>query len=264
VKPYTDPYLTDPTIAQTYDVRVGERWDNRDIALYLGLAEEAAGPVLELACGTGRVLLPLARAGHQVTGLDLSPHMLAEARRKLAAEPPEVQARANLIEGTMCRFDLARRFALILIPFRAFQALLTREEQRGCLECCREHLLPEGRLVLDVFNPRLSRLTQGSVQEEAFEATADDGKRLRFSAETSYDQSLQMLSSLGRTEALAADGAAVLNDGELRLRYFFRSEVEWMLEACGLEVETIYGDFAQSPFTADSGEIIAVARRRDR
>jgi SAM-dependent methyltransferase len=186
VKPYVDPYLTDPTIAQTYDARVGERWDDRDLGFYLGLAEEADGPVLELACGTGRVLLPLARAGHEVTGLDLSPHMLAEARRRLAAEPPEVRARVSLIDGTMCRFDLARRFALILIPFRAFQALLTREEQRGCLECSREHLQPEGRLVVDVFNPRLSRLEQGSAVEEAFEATSDGGERLRFSAETCF------------------------------------------------------------------------------
>jgi SAM-dependent methyltransferase len=261
MKPYTDPYLTDPTIAQTYDVRVGERWDNRDLAFYLGLAQDAAGPVLELACGTGRVLLPLARAGHQVTGLDLSPHMLAEARRKLAAEPSEVRARVSLIDGTMCRFDLPRRFALILIPFRAFQALLTREEQRGCLECCRDHLQPEGRLVIDVFNPRLDFLVQGEMEESSYDAAAPDGTTLRFIACRRFDQAEQILSAPSRTEMLTADGPRVLNDGELRLRYFFRCEVEWMLEACGFQVDRLWGDFAESEFAADSPEMIFVARK---
>jgi len=263
MRPYESPYQADKAVAETYDARVGQKWDDCDLAFYLGLAEECAGAVLELACGTGRVLLPLARAGYEVRGVDLSPHMLGVARRKLEAEPPEVQARIELIEGDMCRFRVRRRFPLILIPFRSFQSLLKRSQQRDCLKCCREHLEPDGRLVIDVFNPRLSRLAQGAVEEAPVEVVGPDGIRLQFSAFTSFDQATQTLSSLNRTEAFGVDGPALLHEGELRLRYFFRFEMEWMLEARGFEVEALYGDFERNEFAADSPEMIFVARKRE-
>ena len=126
-----------------------------DIAFYVAAAEEFGGPVLELGCGTGRVLLPTARAGLSIVGLDRSAAMLDICRGKLAGEAEAVRQRATLLAGDMRSFDLGRRFALVTIPFRPFQHLLTVADQLACLDCIRQHLAPGGTLVFDVFNPLL-------------------------------------------------------------------------------------------------------------
>ena len=254
----------DAWTAEIYDFEQARSWGERDVAFYLSLAAESPGPVLELACGTGRVTLPLARSGVEVTGIDISPHMLAVARRKLAAEEPAVQERVKLALGDMTAFELGTRFALIAIPFRAFQALLTRDEHRGCLRCCREHLLPDGRLVINVFNPRLSRLVQGDVQGELPEGPEEfagpDGAKVTWSAVTSFDLRDQRLHGDWRYECLSAAGGKTVREHVLEMHYFFRFEFEWMLEACGFKVEALYGNFDRSEFTAESPEMIFVAR----
>ncbi len=110
-------------------------------------------PLLEIGCGTGRVLLPLARAGHEITGLDLSPHMIERCRAKLDTEQQEVRDRVRVLTADMTSFDLHRRFAMVISPFGGFHHLLTVEQQLSCLACCRAHLAPRGTLVLDLSNP---------------------------------------------------------------------------------------------------------------
>ena len=250
----------DPWTAEVYDYQTQGR--GNDVPFWLSLAGEAAGEALEIACGTGRVLLPLARAGVRVTGLDASEAMLSVAHRKLQREPIEVTRRVTFVEGDMTRFDLGRRFGLIIIPFSAFQVLLTRADQRACLERCVAHLDPTGRLAIDVFNPGLARLT-GSlpVQEGPEEFAGPGGETVRWSGETEYDLTTQTLRSRWRYERTAPGGETTVSDHLLQLHYFFRFEMEWMLEACGFEVEALYGDFERSPFTAESPEMIFVARK---
>ena len=122
------------------------------------MAHEAAGPVLEIGCGTGRVLIPTARAGVEIIGLDSSSKMLGACREKLALEPDEVQSRVKLAKGDIRRFDLNKRFHLVIIPFRPFQHLLSVEDQMRCLACVHKHLIDAGQLVFDVFNPSLQHL----------------------------------------------------------------------------------------------------------
>ncbi len=251
----------DPWTAEIYDCGVAGDWGERDIGLYVSLAAKLPGPVLELACGTGRVTLPLARSGANVTGLDISPHMLAVARRKLAAETSTVQERVTLVQGDMTAFDLGRRVNLVIIPFHAFQALLTRDEQRACLQCCAQHLPPDGRLVINVFQLRPSRLAQGGREEPAEEFTGPDGNRVTSSGSTTFDLRDQELTCTLRYECTSPTGETTVREHLLELRYFFRFEMEWMLEACGFEVEALYGDFDRSEFTAESGEMVFVARR---
>ena len=250
----------DPWTAEVYDYQTQGR--GNDVPFWLSLAEEAKGEVLEIACGTGRVLLPLARAGLSVTGMDISDGMLAIARRKLAAEPAEVSARASLVQGNMTDFDLGRRFNLVIIPFSAFQVLLTRADQRACLERCRAHLDPAGRLAIDVFNPKLARLTSPTpVPEGPREFAGPESETVLWSGETEYDLAAQTLQSHWRYERTSTGGETTVSEHLLALHYFFRFEMEWMLEACGFEIEALYGDFERTPFTADSPEIIVVARR---
>jgi len=253
----------DPWVCEMYDLVAGRLIADGDLDLWIGLAEKSGGSVLELACGTGRVLLPLARAGYDITGLDLSPYQLAVAKRKLAAEDEEVRKRVCLLEGDMSAFGVGERFGLIIIPARAFQCLLERADQRRCLEACAAHLRPGGLLAIDVFNPRLSRLTaEGGVEESGEEYPGVDGVTVRETGHTDYDLANQSMVWHSRYECTAAEGAVTVHQCVLPLRYFFRFEMEWMLEACGFEVEALYGNFDRSPFTAESPEMIFVARRK--
>ena len=262
MKPDLNRY-EDPWTAEVYDFQESESARTADVPLWLALAEEAGGPVLELACGTARVTIPLARAGREVTGLDMSPNMLAIARRKLEQEGPDVRARISLVEGDMRDFSLDQEFPLIIIPFSAFQVLLEREDQRRCLECCARHLKAGGRLAIDVFHPKLSRLTaEGGVEEGPDEFPGPDGVAVRWSGHTTYDLANQRLRSRWQYERSSPGGGTTVSEHVLELHYFFRFEMEWMLEACGFEVEALYGNSDPSEFRADSPEMIFVARKK--
>ncbi|MSQ30894.1 MAG: class I SAM-dependent methyltransferase [Dehalococcoidia bacterium] len=128
-----------------------------DVAFYRDLAVASGGPVVELGVGTGRIAIPIAAAGIAVIGIDLSPAMLAVARRRAAAAG--VEARLHLDEGDMRTFTVARPVPLVAIPFRAFLHNLTVEDQRATLDAAYRALAPGGRLVLNVFNPDLALIT---------------------------------------------------------------------------------------------------------
>src|SRR6266508_3521831 len=121
----------------------------QDVAFYVEEAARTGGPVLELGCGTGRILLPLARAGHTVHGLDSSRHMLARCREKVAAEPAPVRGRITLHEGDVRAFDLGQGavFPLVIAPFRVFQHMITIDDQLACLAAVARHLAPGGRFI---------------------------------------------------------------------------------------------------------------------
>ena len=255
------PLYSDEWSAEMYAHVMDPRRD--DVPFWLSLAERAGGPVLELACGAGRALLPFARAGYEVTGLDLSPHMLTCFRGRLEQEETSVRARVGVVEANMREFDLGREYGVIFIANRSFQALLTRHDHRSCLEACRRHLKPGGLLAIDVFNVRLDYLTApGGMDHEMDELTGPDGVPVTVASHTDYNLLEQSLCSTWRHEFADSNGRLQRRDYAIHLHYFFRFEFEWMLEACGFEVEALYGDFDRSPFTADSSEMIFVARRR--
>jgi SAM-dependent methyltransferase len=129
----------------------------REVAWYRRHARESGGPVLELACGTGRLLRALAEDGHDVTGLDLSKAMLALAREHAAGAPAEVRERIRLVKGDMADFALETRFALVIVADNSFRELETREDLVRCLRCVRGHLRPGGRLLVTErrFDPSL-------------------------------------------------------------------------------------------------------------
>ena len=120
------------------------------MAFFVAAAKESGGPVLEVGSGTGRILIPTAREGIEITGLDLSDHMLDICREALNNEPKDVQDRVTLIKGDMRDFDLKKTFSLVTTPFRPFQHLLTVEDQINCLNSIRRHLNPGGVFILDL------------------------------------------------------------------------------------------------------------------
>jgi SAM-dependent methyltransferase len=251
-------------IAELYD-QVGLYRDRPDLEFYLAAAREAGSPVLEIGCGTGRVLIPTARAGIEITGLDLSPSMIAVCRQRLLAEPDPVRARVELIEGDMRRFDLGRRFNLVTVPFRPFQHLVSVEDQLACLGSIRRHLVPGGTLILDLFNPSLEALVRpaGVEAEDTPETMLPDGRRLSRSFRiVSQDRAAQanqveliyhVTQPSGRTERLVHG---------FTMRYLFRYEAEHLLVRAGFEIVALYGGYDRSPFGATyPGELIFVARK---
>ena len=135
--------------------------NSADIAFWQTMATAGSDGLLELGCGTGRVLLPLARAGHTITGLDLAAPMLARCRAQLQAEPPEVRDRVTLLEADMTSFDLDRRFAQIYCAFATFHHLRTVEQQLACLDA-----VPPASAAAGNTHPRSDQSRPGARQRQ--------------------------------------------------------------------------------------------------
>jgi len=256
-----------PFVAEFYDWVVPYR-ERQDVGFFVEMARQARGPVLELGCGTGRILVPTARAGVAITGLDASSSMLEMCRQKLAAESEEIQSKVKLVKADMRRFDLSSLYRLITVPFRPFQHLLTTGDQLACLRNVHLHLMEGGKLVLDVFNPSLPRLT-GQQYLSEFEMEPEfempDGRKVArrhrllqrdlINQIVDVEFSYQVTYPNQHREELCQAA---------RLRYLFRFEAEHLLARCGFEIEHLYGHYDKSAYgDADSGELIFVARKVD-
>jgi SAM-dependent methyltransferase len=238
-----------------------------DAEFYTELALESGGPALELGCGTGRLLLPIAGAGIEVTGLDLAKPMLRAAAERIANEPPEVQSRISLVEGDMVDFQLDRTFRFAFIAFRSFMFLTEPADQRGCLEQIRHHLEPGGRLVINIFDPRLDRITPvHSVDDWAELGSVRHPITNKLvhvhAAGRSNDTIAQVFEETWRfTEVDEAGGVLRQEEEVLRMRWTYRHEMRYLLELAGFEVEAEYSDYEKSP-PAYGLEQIWVARKR--
>lgn len=232
-----------------------------DVAFYVEEAEKAGSPVLEIGCGTGRVLIPVAESGIEITGLDASPEMLAVLRRKVSGLDDLVKGRIKIVEGDMTDFALGREFNLIMIPCRAFLHLLTVDGQKKALGCIREHLTDGGKLIMNFFDPRLDALLDdsGVVTEETTDPQSGNKVVMRTTAK--HDLESQVLTADFTFEEFDSEGKSISSvHAPLTLRWIYRWEMQHSLELCGFEVEALYGDFERGPFRY-GGEQIWVARR---
>jgi SAM-dependent methyltransferase len=152
--------------AQYYDQAYAAKADLVDLPFYVDLAKRIGGPVLEIGCGTGRALLPTARAGIQIHGVDNSIPMLQVLRKHLDQEPREVQDRVSISEGDMRSFRLEQKYPLVTIPFRPMQQMYTIEDQAAALKTAAFDLAKDGILAFDVFYPRFEFLDSGIGQEK--------------------------------------------------------------------------------------------------
>jgi SAM-dependent methyltransferase len=252
-------------LAELYDAVYAEC---ADIAFWQAVVPAvSAGPLLELGCGTGRVLLPLARAGHEVVGIDLSEPMLARGRAKLQAEPPAVRDLVTLLEGDMTSFDLGPRFAQIYCAFGSFHHLRTVEEQLACLERCSNHLLPGGTLVLDLINPDPAP-SSAAGDESAVNGTSPGtaewtgGREVRsWATVLGCNRSLQCNDCEVTYEIVEADGTSRRLTETFPMRFVFRYELEHLLARTGFRIAALYGDYDRSPRADESPGMIVVAER---
>lgn len=253
--------------------RDGERYDIEDpsdvgVEFYSALAREVGSPVLEIACGTGRVAIPVARAGFRVTGVDIAPSMLAQARRK-SGDLPVRWVRADARE-----FDLGERYRLIYITGNSFQAFLTRADQEALLDRVRAHLHPEGLFAFETRNPRWTHADPGvdprglfvrleSREEERLwrEYTDPDGQLVRIYKAQRYDPIAQLLHMRSTRRRGEGDRAKVAVT-RIALRFTFPQELEALLDYNGFTVLRRFGDWDHSALSADSPSIISVCGLR--
>lgn len=236
-----------------------------DVAFYRSLADEHGGPILELGCGTGRVALRLAEAGHEVVGVDRSAPMLEIAERKRQAAAADVAARLQLVEADMRDLDLGRTFRVAVIAFRSFAHLLTIGDQRRCLAAVHRHLDPAGILALNVFDPRLDLCLPGDAPGYPISrgaASLPGGTTVEIATTSRTNDPLhQRMVETWRFIERAADGTVAREESEeLTLRWTYRYELHHVLALSGFELVAEYSDFAQSP-PRYAGELVVVARR---
>lgn len=233
-----------------------------DIAFYLAKAKELGGPVLELGCGTGRVSIPLAEDGSEIWALDLSDEMLSQLRGKLKQLSAPAVRRLHIVHGSMAGFDLGRKFDLIIVPFRAFQALAERAEQETCLECVKKHLSDRGRFIMHVFKPK-AVFEESWVQPESFDWEVIDprtGKTLsRYERRRRIDLDRQVLyvDLIYRTEGSNQDIVE-----PLAVSYFYEEQMRSLLQRHGFDIIEELGYFDGRPI-ASGPELIFICRRAD-
>jgi SAM-dependent methyltransferase len=229
---------------------------HRDIGFFVNVARALGGPVLELACGTGRLLEPIAEAGLPATGIDVAPGMLAEARRKAQCG----KAPARYLQEDMTRFRLDQRFALIFIANNSICHLLDVSAFEACMACVREHLAEGGRFIIDVFVPRFQYLLVDPNKRVCMaEYDHPDGSgRVVVTQQSRYDFITQ-INSVRTFHKLPGDAPEL--EGSLHMRMYFPQELQALLRYNGLRLVAAYGDYDKSPLSTDSPNQIYVAER---
>ncbi len=222
-----------------------------DTDFYRRLARDTGGPILEVGCGTGRVAAALAADGHEVVGVDLSAPMLRLAEQRRAALSADVAARLSFHRADLRTLDLGRDFALIVTPARVFQFMLTSAAQREALAALRTHLRPNGRLVLDLFDPLLDRVVPSAevITRGGELIHPKNGNRVTWEI-TGHrpDPARQLIDEDWTFSEIAASGEVLRTTTEqLTLRWSLRSEMRFLFELVGLEVVADYGDFSGGP-----------------
>jgi SAM-dependent methyltransferase len=221
------------TWAPVYDAWASDMTE--DVAFYVDLAREAAEPIVELAVGSGRVAVAIAReTGKRVLGIDSSPAMLALARERSAGLPVELR------EGDMRDFELEEPVDLVICPFRGLLHLPTWRDKRRVFERVAAALRPGGRVAFNAFafDPKI--------------AAGNDGKTLD---QHSVVHTIHHAPADNRIDIVRADGAT------LSLWWATKSEWDGLLDVAGLETEAVYGWFDRRPLEDDSREFVWMARK---
>jgi SAM-dependent methyltransferase len=231
-------------------------WYTADLEFYVERARAARGPVLEAACGTGRVLIPTLEAGVDIDGFDLEPAMIERLRSKAAARG----LAPRLFVGDLREFTAPRRYALITIPFRAFMHLETSDDQIAALRCLREHLAPGGALVLNLFYPRWEYMREHEgrrLLEREFTDPAS-GSHVALWDTAHYDRVNQRL--VNEREVVVRDGdRETTHRYGFTLRWTFVYEMELLLGLAGFTRHALARGWDGGPFAHDTEEMVWTA-----
>ncbi|GHO55683.1 class I SAM-dependent methyltransferase [Ktedonobacter robiniae] len=215
------------------------------------------GPLLDLACGTGRIALRMAAEGYQVTGVDIVPEMIERARQKAIQQGVSI----DWVVADARTFHLQKRFPFIYMLENVFQFFLTREDQEAMLARVREHLEPEGCFLFETRNPTPRNLLEVR-HPDPLKYTLPDGGQLLTTEEQYYDPMTQIQHYTRQLTFLHPDGQRQEKTLHTDLRYVFPQEMEALLFYNGFQIHACYGNWQQDPLTATSPAMIYVCQRR--
>jgi ubiquinone/menaquinone biosynthesis C-methylase UbiE len=230
---------------------------NDDIPFYLSMAEKYGSPILELACGTGRVALKLAEAGYEVVGIDATRQMLNVARAKASNLPDNVRSPVSFLKGDITDLDLQQEFSLVIIP-SSFRFCLTTEQQLACLSSARRHLTEDGAFILDLY--------PGTVQDEKGEWSEDahttDGRHVKRTGIFVTDLSNQIQRRTFILEIADSDGETWTIETENAVALIDDKEANRLLRLSGFEVLEEYGDWDFRPYSQGMRKRILVLQSK--
>ncbi len=245
---YTDPL--------DYDLEYGQYSPEED-AFYHALSLQAKGPILDLACGTGRITIPLAKKGFEIFALDLSSKMLTRAKEKASVLGLSI----HWIEEDCRHFYLPKKFGCIFMAGNAFQAMLTNEDQNKLLSSVREHLLSDGLFVFDTRNPDLIELSAYSVEENWHKYKNSCGKETQVSGYHSYDSLSQIAIYTTVRKSEQGNSEPKVRKTQIKLRYTYPQELETLLKANGLRLVDRFGGYDKQKFNGKQQQMICLCMK---
>ena len=254
-------------VSNTYD-RIARYFEvdyagyDEDLPVIEALAQRTGGPLLDLGCGVGRLLIPLARAGFRVTGVDASAAMTARA--SAAVEAAGVGHRAALITGDFATADLGGPFRFAFVVMNTFLHLTSQAGQLAALRHWRHHLAPDGLLLLDILHPDVGQLAtcDGRLEFDKSWRDAESGATVQKWYARTVDLAEQLMYVELFYDEIAEDGTLRRTLAPFTLRYIWRFEAELLLRAAGFVPEDLYGDWDLAPFDGHSERMIILARAR--
>jgi SAM-dependent methyltransferase len=255
----SDPVYGDDELAALYDLVYADY--DADLGLYEQFAARGETPALELAVGSGRVALHLARQGHRVVGIDTSRPML---ERLESALDDVTRPRVRLVEADMRDFDLGERFDLVYCALDSFEQMLTNDDAIAALGCVARHLSKGGVFVTELRTLRSVEWAPSGHPPLSYEWTREDaatGETVTKLSSIRADASAQATTTTLFFDRTGRDGLARRRTFDVTLRVFGRQEFELLLSRAGLQMAQVYGGYDLSPPTEDSDTMIVVAQR---
>lgn len=247
-------------VVKYYDLTLGIS-GGAEIEWYLSKARASGGPVLDLACGTGRLAILLAKEDFEVTGIDQSEGMLNQFREKLRGQPAEVRQRVRIENYRMSDFRLGRKFNTV-ICCDAFFHNLTVEEEMNCLRHVAQHLVPNGRFVFNLPNPTCEFILKSAVsggkefeERGRYRLEEGSGTLLVEQAQAGSVQDQSITTTLRITRYDTEDNEVEKGESNWTTRYLFRYEAVHLLYRCGFKIEALVGDYRNGPVT-EKGQLI--------
>jgi SAM-dependent methyltransferase len=232
-----------------------------DIERYREIIRETGGPVLELCCGTGRVSLPLARDGMEITAIDINPAMIQQFRKFLENEPEDVANRISIIEADAANFTLIeKQFQTVILAFNSLLCIPDFTGQCSVLHAASRHLAPSGRLLIDIVNPLRLKLEGDPVPKPFFTRkdrhTGDTYTRFAMMGPFEADHKQKLY---GWYDQIKPDGSVQRRLYSLYWRPIFRFEIELMLQNAGLKLLHIEGGHRKERYTAESPRMFLIS-----
>ncbi|MFH0929159.1 MAG: class I SAM-dependent methyltransferase [Candidatus Aenigmatarchaeota archaeon] len=247
------------SIAKYYDMF--HKGNEGDLKFYQKEASKSS-TVLDVGCGTGRLAIPIAKKGIKVVGIDMSKKMIDIARNKAKADG--LGNKVKFLQRDMKKFNLRKKFDLIIIANRSFLNAVTDKDQKNTLLCCKRHLKKGGRLIFNIFVPDCKIISQQNSKEELLKTFFD--KKNKETIKLYYKSRIDRLNQISYSEYIIKkiknNRKIYEKRNRITLRYCFFTEIKYLLELCGFKVKNVYGDFNRHRINEKSREMIWIVNRK--